>query len=54
MRSPPTERLHGDAIPSDGRASAEASPVARLDAQASYLGGADHLGLRWVLLDRVL
>lgn len=54
MRSPPSERLHGDAIPSDGRASAEASPVARLDAEASYLGGADHLGLRWVLLDRVL
>lgn len=51
MRSPPSERLHGDAVPSYGRASAEASPVARLAAEASYLGGADHLGLLWVLLD---
>ncbi|MEJ1277946.1 hypothetical protein NN561_008865 [Cricetulus griseus] len=40
--------------PQDGRASAEASPVARWDAAAFQLGGADHLGLRWVLRDRVL
>lgn len=53
MCSPPSERLRGDAVPCDGRASAEASPVARSDAEASYLRGADHLGLRWLLLDRV-